>query len=91
MGQLLLVGPSPESFLQDYFLPLGQGQAHSDHHMGLRLHLVWITPRLVTLPFPVYVHWPQTPLATLGPKGQRWEKIQPMAGLPRGCEAAGLS
>lgn len=77
-----------ELFLQDRFLPLGPGQAHSDHPMGLRLHLVWITPRLVTLPFPVCVHWPQIPLATLAPTGQRWERIPPVVGLPRACEAA---
>lgn len=26
--------------------------------MGLRPHLVWITPGLVTLPFPVGIQWP---------------------------------
>ena len=56
--------------------------------MGLRPHLVWITPGLVTLPFPVGVQWPRIPLATLDPAGQLWEKIQPVTGLPRGCEAA---
>lgn len=80
MGQLLLAGPSQRTFLQDYFLPLGLGQAHSDHPMGLRLHLVWITPGLVTLPFPVCIQWPRIPLVTLGPTGQQWEKIQPVTG-----------
>lgn len=56
--------------------------------MGLRPHLVWITRGLVTLPFPVGVQWPRIPLATLDPAGQLWEKIQPVTGLPRGCEAA---
>lgn len=56
--------------------------------MGLRPHLVWITPGLVTLPFPVGVQWPQIPPATLDPAGQLWEKIQPATGLPRRYEVA---
>lgn len=34
MGELLPPVPAQKAFLQDYFLPLGLGQAHSDHPHG---------------------------------------------------------